>query len=274
MSFKPEYFCHNCKLTQPKATSTLKTCSRCKMVKYCGKECQSSHFPEHKNFCSRFTNLINNLSPTAGLCVNFWFNFLDELDEFRINQDYFAYERILEIFNNEKFLTLGSILPEAYYFLGQDDNAIESLTMWEKSGKECLDRNIIWIGLKLNKVAKARENPTEKAVEFYGIFRDVLLKSSEKIHLKVAISSPVMEKIQEYINFSFVEELQYECVSHMISAFKDKREAYGAFSSVAVGVDNFKNRYFYDFYKYYFGRHPEFQQVFQKYKEVYEKNFM
>ena len=120
----------------------------------------------------------------------------------------------------------------------------------------------------MNKVAKARENPTEEAVECFGIFRDILLKSSDETHLKLAASSPVMDTIQKYINLSFVIELQDECVLFMISAFKNKKYAYDSFSSVTEESGEFDN------FRDYLHRHPEFQQVYQKYKNVYEKNFM
>ncbi|KAF8068588.1 hypothetical protein FPV67DRAFT_1081966 [Lyophyllum atratum] len=30
---------------------TLKTCSSCKLVRYCGRDCQRAHWPAHKKFC-------------------------------------------------------------------------------------------------------------------------------------------------------------------------------------------------------------------------------
>lgn len=39
--------CANC----AKATGQLKSCGRCKAVKYCGRECQVSHFTVHKRAC-------------------------------------------------------------------------------------------------------------------------------------------------------------------------------------------------------------------------------
>lgn len=39
--------CANC----AKATGQLRSCGRCKAVKYCGRECQVSHFTVHKGAC-------------------------------------------------------------------------------------------------------------------------------------------------------------------------------------------------------------------------------
>lgn len=39
--------CANC----AKATGQLRSCGRCKTVKYCGRECQVSHFTVHKGAC-------------------------------------------------------------------------------------------------------------------------------------------------------------------------------------------------------------------------------
>ena len=68
--------------------------------------------------------------------LDFWCDFASKI---RTNQDYFGYERYVEIFNAEKFLGdvnnfefAASMLAEAYYFLGQDDKAIENLEIWEK----------------------------------------------------------------------------------------------------------------------------------------------
>ena len=33
------------------AAPALQQCSRCRMVRYCGRECQAAHWPEHKAFC-------------------------------------------------------------------------------------------------------------------------------------------------------------------------------------------------------------------------------
>ena len=51
MSLQPEYFCSWCHEKQPKETSTLKTCSRCGLVKYCGRECQRADYQDHKYTC-------------------------------------------------------------------------------------------------------------------------------------------------------------------------------------------------------------------------------
>lgn len=41
--------CLNCKTDN--ADKPLLTCGKCKTAKYCGKECQKAHWPEHKHFC-------------------------------------------------------------------------------------------------------------------------------------------------------------------------------------------------------------------------------
>ena len=51
MSLKQEYFCITCSKTQPIESSTLKTCSRCSLVKYCDSKCQKLNFKGHKSFC-------------------------------------------------------------------------------------------------------------------------------------------------------------------------------------------------------------------------------
>ena len=36
-----------------KASDSLKTCISCKLVKYCNRECQISHWPKHKKLCKQ-----------------------------------------------------------------------------------------------------------------------------------------------------------------------------------------------------------------------------
>jgi len=44
--------CANCGKGE-ESTNTLKACTACKMVKYCNRECQIAHRPQHKKECRR-----------------------------------------------------------------------------------------------------------------------------------------------------------------------------------------------------------------------------
>ena len=52
MSTIPPDICANCGKGE-EASIDLKTCTACKMVKYCSRECQISHRPQHKKECKR-----------------------------------------------------------------------------------------------------------------------------------------------------------------------------------------------------------------------------
>ncbi len=44
--------CANCTIPGDQPGITLRPCSRCKLVRYCGTECQAQHWKSsHKNFC-------------------------------------------------------------------------------------------------------------------------------------------------------------------------------------------------------------------------------
>ena len=67
MSLKKEYFCGSCEITQPILNSSLKSCGRCGIVKYCNRDCQKRDFSSHKNLCliikkgqDQVESLINN----------------------------------------------------------------------------------------------------------------------------------------------------------------------------------------------------------------------
>lgn len=44
--------CGNC-LKPKEDNTTLMVCSRCRMAKYCSKECQKGHWSQHKKACSK-----------------------------------------------------------------------------------------------------------------------------------------------------------------------------------------------------------------------------
>ena len=250
------------------------------MVKYCNKTCQISHFPDHKVDCLEFNLFLNIVK--AGIIVDC----PPVIAPDRVKQDYFAYERMVEVFTAKcfakDFLAL-SVLAVSYLVLGQDDKAAAALKTfeeidvyrWNLDEQTCLK-----LGLKLNEIEKTRENPPDKAVQEFEAFRNILLKSCEETHLKLAASSPVMVTIQKHINMNYIQELQDECVSQMIYGFKNHREAYVAFSCIAddLSKEELQNvlqkesencNLIYFFGKNYFPRHPEFPHVYQKYKEMY-----
>ena len=45
--------CANCGKAGDDTHIKLKTCVACKMIQYCGKECQVSHWPAHKKECKQ-----------------------------------------------------------------------------------------------------------------------------------------------------------------------------------------------------------------------------
>ena len=285
MSLKPEYFCAHCEETQPKDISTLKTCTICTAVKYCSNECQKSHYPEHKKDCLEAKNFIDSIE--NGVLLQFWPKLLG------LNQkQYFACERFVEIFNTDfltndkKFVMISwPILTQSYLYLGQDDKlmeGVEKLKEFDTEKNWKIQISNYEIALKLNKIAKIRKNPPKNATEEFENFRKLLLESSQETHLQLASSSPVMAAIQKYIYLSYVEQLQGECALFIANEFDDKKGAYIAFQAIINNTEENEGlvnmvvsqesetckAIFYSM-NYYFRRHPEFQDVIQKYEKVY-----
>ena len=268
------------------------------MVKYCNADCQKSHFPEHKKFCVIFKDYAHGLDYFDDRNDKILESFMIEA---RYNQDYFAFERVVEVFNQEfiispakRDLYAGKVLyalAESYLNLGQNEKAIDAFEK-EKESFQMLylhgEKFALQLALKLNEIAKIRENPPPEAYEIGRILRGILSKSSQETHLQCAVSPPVMDTIQKYINLSFVEELQDECVSYMVDGFKDK----GSFTNkrailVAlicihvrsrvsqkeiakyVGGENqdpYACECIIDVGEGYIRRHPEFEEIFIKYR--------
>ena len=45
--------CANCGNNREESAGDLKTCTACKLVKYCNRECQIAHRPLHKKACKK-----------------------------------------------------------------------------------------------------------------------------------------------------------------------------------------------------------------------------
>ena len=207
----------------------------------------------------------------------------------RKNQDYFAYERTIEIFENSIYTKFGLlsgvpwyILADSYLNIGDDVKAAMALMKWEEYDVKDFtmgERFVISLGLKLNKIAKVRENPPRKAFETIQTFRDILMESSQGIHLKMAASSPVMDTIEQYVKLSCVEEMQDECVSDMLYSLKDRKGVFLAFYCIVTGTDLYsiikssKSKICESVWSsgsFYFPKHPEFPFVYKRYERLYE----
>ena len=81
MSLPNELFCVKCKSSQD-----LLSCARCKILKYCGKKCQSEDFKEHKKFCSIIAKKDKNLRKVLYF-------------EARRTESLLAYQAVQEIFD-------------------------------------------------------------------------------------------------------------------------------------------------------------------------------
>ena len=57
------YLCANCATCE----GELQKCSRCRSVSYCGRECQRSHWREHKKFCVAAVISLSSLSSLNAL---------------------------------------------------------------------------------------------------------------------------------------------------------------------------------------------------------------
>ena len=256
------------------------------MVKYCSIECQKLDFPDHKDDCKAFRNYEIGLLPRY-VCSAFLEACLN-LDE----RDYFANERMIEIYSNKRRDNhVFHALTKSYLFLGQDAKTLQTLEWWEQFDTRKLMRQIrivVHIALKLNEIAKMRENPPVEAAEAFEVFRTILSESSQESHRKSVASSPVMDSIQKYVNLSFVEELQEDCISFIFNEFDYSTEVFTAFSCFNEITDETdsdeedrikdalkKERCFdaatiWTFGKNYFPYHPEFHQIFPKFKRTYE----
>ena len=63
--------CANCTAVTP-----LSLCSRCRLIFYCGKICQRSHYPEHKKFCTVQEDVLGDSEFRSGM-VTYCRNSLD-----------------------------------------------------------------------------------------------------------------------------------------------------------------------------------------------------
>ena len=57
-----EDICSNCLESE---NIELKTCSRCRIMKYCSVRCQEEHFPSHKKDCKKIRKLTDNVERLA-----------------------------------------------------------------------------------------------------------------------------------------------------------------------------------------------------------------
>ena len=97
-----------------------------------------------------------------------------------------------------------------------------------------------------------------------------------------------MDTIQKYVNLSFVEELQEDCISFIFNEFDYSTEVFIAFSYFNEITDEtdfdeegkikeamkrdrcFDAAAIWTFGKEYFPYHPEFQHIYPKFKKAYE----
>nr|GAT48226.1 predicted protein [Mycena chlorophos] len=54
----PVSFCCQCGKCCPKSRGSLDACGKCRLVRYCSRECQVKHWPEHKFECKSFEQLL------------------------------------------------------------------------------------------------------------------------------------------------------------------------------------------------------------------------
>ena len=304
MSLKPEYFCSNCLISQPKATSTLKTCQKCRLVKYCDLTCQKEDLRLHKADCRIFREHVTDYLAKGIPYLDYPYMLQDfYMEQARKSYNYFTFERVVEIFNADHYTsheqfggTFWYILAECYLNLGLHDKALEA---FGNGHSEQIDEDgitneglkfAVEFALKLNEIAKIRQNPTQKALQNYQTFLGILTESSQETHLHILNSSPVMEKVQKYTNLSCVEDLQDEIVSWMIDEFWEKRIVYIALKLICNGqadmdvddirarvgrfkIEAFNCKFICRVGEHYFPRHPEFYQVYQKYKKAVEAKY-
>ena len=52
--------CANCSKRGEESSGDLKACTACKMVKYCNRDCQIAHRPQHKKACKKRAAELND----------------------------------------------------------------------------------------------------------------------------------------------------------------------------------------------------------------------
>ena len=57
----PPDICANCGKREDSRNNSLKTCTACKLVKYCSRECQIAHRPQHKKECKKRAKELHDI---------------------------------------------------------------------------------------------------------------------------------------------------------------------------------------------------------------------
>ena len=123
MSLKTEYFCFGCHTRQPKSESTFKNCSRCGIVQYCDKKCQTDDWPNHKNICKILKKAFDDKNFDPTYIMKAW----DFVETHESYHGYLAFTKKPLLQSYEIFANLN---------IGQTDKACQLLENFKESFQE------------------------------------------------------------------------------------------------------------------------------------------
>ena len=312
MSLQPEYFCSWCHEKQPKETSTLKTCSRCGLVKYCGQNCQKADYKQHKYTCREIEKYSKSdigyddipeeyAHPNAGAIEEMESQYAEEAANYIIgsicfayaeeNDSYYAYEKAKEAFEkvlnppwNEHDDTFHAFefLTFIHLNLGDYIGLKRVMDHWHKNfhfgwkRKPDLVYTAAQFAIELNDFSDVLERTTKQHEAFEDALATYPVDSPEEKFLNC---EDVYEVVEKMVNHD-LEQASLKCFDNLKILKNDKfkclQRIIDGESTEDVGILRPLYEDCLTLWKVsfgYFSRHPEFKSVAEPYFKAFEEQF-
>ena len=313
MSLQPEYFCSWCHEKQPKETSTLKTCSRCGLVKYCGRECQRADYQDHKYTCREIKKYSKSgigyddipeeyAHPNAGAIEEMESQYAEEAAHYIIgsicfayaekNDSYYAYEKAKEEFEkvlnppwNDYDSTFHAFefLTFIHLNLGDYTGLKQVMDHWHKNfqglgrdRKPDLVYTAAQFAIALNDFSDVSERTTKQHEAFEDALATYPVGSSEERFLNC---EDVYEVVERMVTKD-IEDASLKCFDYLKILKKDKFKSLQRIidgeSTEDVGILSPISDDGLTLWKVafgYFDRHPEFKSVSEPYFKAFDEQY-